>query len=80
MIPETVRTVLIDQKTLHKEENSYVGGLKGNGSKILKDHTDMYFKGKAQVKTMSFTGLNDRKDKNNQQFQNSDDKGDVRNI
>lgn len=28
----------------------------------------MYFKGKAQVKIKSFTSLNDRKDRNNQQF------------
>lgn len=40
----------------------------------------MYFKGKAQVKTMSFTDLNHRKDRNNQQFQNSDEKDDIRNV
>lgn len=47
-------TVLIEQKILHKEEISYVGGLRGNGSKILKDHTDVYFKDKVQVKTVNY--------------------------
>lgn len=80
-MPETLKTVLIEQKLLHREEISYVGGLRGNGSKVLRDHTEMHFKGKVQVKTKTIKGLNDTKDgvRNTQHFQNSDDK-DVRNI
>jgi len=51
-------------------------------SKILKDHSDAYVKGKVQVKTKSVTGLNDRKHcvRVIECFQISVDKDDVRNI
>lgn len=53
-----------------------------DGSKILKDYSDAYVKGKVQVKTKSITGLPDRKNgvRDVKCFQNSVDKDDIRNI
>lgn len=82
MMRETLRTVLIERKYLHKEESSYIGSLMADGSKILSDHSDAYIKGKVEAKPNPVTGLNDRKYgvRENNCFQNSVDKDDVRNI
>lgn len=67
---------------MHEEESSHRRSLMADGSKILKDYSDAYVKGKVQVKPKSITGLHDRKNgvRDIKCFQNSVDKDDVRNI